>query len=211
MQDIHEIKPPVMVGMDPALIKILVIAAGCLLLAALLFYLFKRFWKSSGSKADDLLPSPIPPYEEAVKALDRLANQEAKDLKFFYFELGALFKAYVGRSYQIHASEMTTQELARQLRSTAMDRNLVTGVVKFQEHSDPFRYGPVLPEPGRTRQDIETARQLIEAIEQDLNKTRESDPEQGRDVDRARPEKERPTPYTKLIDVSVDGPGRGED
>lgn len=214
MQDIHEIKPPVLVGMDPALVKILAMVAGCLVLAVLLFLLYKKFRKRKGpGKQDPPIPS-TPPYDEALNALDRLAARKNLDPKFFYFELAGLLKTYISRSYAIHASEMTTQELARHLRTTAMDRNLLRRVVKFQDMTDPFRYGPVVEAPGRIRQDWEEARQLVQALEQDLEKTREPVPGQdkGRDGKPDRPEtpgKRRSLPYTKILDCS-DNPGQKE-
>ena len=205
MQDIHEIKPPILVGMDPALAKILAIAAVCLVLAGALFFLFRKFWKRKRSGKEEIPAPPVPPYEEALKGLESLASRRDEDPKVFYFELGALLKIYISRSHAIHATEMTTQELARQLRTTAMDRNLVTRVVRFQDITDPFRYGPVIGDPGRTRQDLEEARQLIESLEQDLEKTREPEPEQdkGKTVRSDRQEKQETrmsVPYTKILD-----------
>lgn len=205
MQDIHEIKPPILVGMDPALLKILVITSGCLILAGIFFFLFRKFWKRKRSGKEELPAPPVPPYEEALKSLERLASRGDADPKVFYFELAGLLKMYISKSHAIRASEMTTQEMARQLRTTAMDRNLVTRVVRFQDITDPFRYGPVFTDPGRTRQDLEEARQLIEALEQDLEKSREPEPGQERNgeekkVARETRAKQTVVPYTKILD-----------
>ncbi len=175
MQDIHGIRPPVAVGMDPALIKTALIALGCLVLAAILFYLFKRFWKPSRKQQAESATTVVPPYEAALKGLDRLGFKTNADPKVFYFELNGLMKAYIGGTHEFNATEMTTQELAKRLRSTKMDPGLASQVGKYQDHCDPFRYAPVRPEPERAAQDLKQARQLIDAMETNVNQIREAE------------------------------------
>ncbi len=206
MQDIHEINPPIMVGMDPALVKILwAIAAGLVLVTALIF-LVRRFLKRSGALGpEDTFTSPVPPYEEAQKGLDRLAAQKAMDPKTFYFELGALVKTYIGRIHDIHASEMTTQELSRKLRSTAMDRNLVTQVARFQDCCDPFRYGPIFADSARMKADLDTAGSLVNALEKDVEKIRQARAGSG-DKDTNEPEQKMAPPRTRILDSEAKTP-----
>ncbi len=185
MQDIHEIRPPVAVGMDPALVKTALIALGCLVLAGILIYLFKRFWKPSKKKqAHDAVTTAIPPYEAALKGLDRLGFKTNADPKVFYFELNALMKAYIGGIHEFNAAEMTTQELSKRLRSTKMDPRVASKVGKFQDHCDPFRYAPVRPEPERAGQDLKKARQLIDAMEADVNQIREAEAALEKDLEK---------------------------
>ena len=168
MQDIHSIKPPVMVGPDPALVKLALLIAGGLVLLALLIFMVKRFWKSSSKKqSEDNIPV-IPPYEAALRELDGLSLKPVIDSKPFYFDLGALFKRYIGRSYGINANEMTTQELVKEIRSTSMDTMLVTKLSNFQNFSDPFRYSPMAPEPSQVTKDLALVRELITKIQKDL-------------------------------------------
>lgn len=168
MQDIHDIHPPVMVGMSPELIRMLGLAMAVLAVVALLYILVRRWLKSRKPKAADVALAKVPPYEIAMKALDRLGVTPPASPKAFYFDLSALFKAYIGGSFRIHASEMTTQELVKELRTTAMDKDLATRISKFQTLSDPFRYAPVDPDAARMATDLETVRELIRAVEDDL-------------------------------------------
>jgi hypothetical protein len=167
MQDIHDIHPPVMVGMSPDIIRMLALAAAVLAIAALVFLLVRRYLRSRKPGVMEGEAIPVPPFETAMKALDRLGVTLPADPKAFYFDLSALFKAYIGETFQIHASQMTTRELTRALRHTDMDRDLVTRISRFQSLSDPFRYAPVSPDPARMTADLDLVRQLIRAVEQD--------------------------------------------
>lgn len=172
MQDIHPINPPVMVGMDPALVKVLLAIAGALALLALVILLVRRFWKSRArTPVPDLVPG-IPPYDQALRELDRLSLKPVQDPKEFYFDVGALVKRYIGRSYGFHALEMTSQELIRQIRFSQMDKALIAQLAQHINFSDPFRYGPLPPEPAQVQKDLAWVRQMVMDMEQDLESRR---------------------------------------
>jgi hypothetical protein len=168
MQDIHNIKPPVMIGPDPTQVKLALLIAGALVLLGLLIFLVKRFWKFSSKKQVRDLNPVIPPYESALRELDGLSLKPIIDPKAFYFDLGALVKRYIGRSYGINAVEMTTQELVKEIRSTSMDIMLVTKLSHFQNFSDPFRYSPLAPDTFQVQKDLTSVKQLINEMEKDL-------------------------------------------
>ncbi len=79
MEDIHGIRPPVMVGMDPAHVKLgMGLAAGLLVLAVLMMVI-RYFWKKR-KKIKDIEALPIIcPYEKALGQLDRLTTGPVHD------------------------------------------------------------------------------------------------------------------------------------
>jgi hypothetical protein len=172
MQDIHPIKSPVMVGLDPALVKMILLIAGSLVLLIVVIFLAVWFWKSRSQKAEQALIPVIPPYTLALKELDRLGQTPVVDPRAFYFDLGSLVKRYIGSSYTMNALEMTTQELVRQIRFTKMDKILTQNVARFLIVSDPFRYGPAVPGAEQVTKDLAAARQLITGLEADLESRR---------------------------------------
>lgn len=174
MQDLNPIKPPVMVGLDPSLVKMILLIAGCLGLLTLMIFLIRRFWKSrSGKPGHQLIPA-IPPYKEALRELDRLCQKTVIDPRGFYFDLGGLLKRYIGRSYAMNANEMTTQELVKQIRFIGMDKVFIQGISQFLIVSDPFRYGPAVPDSSQVKKDVASVRQLITGMEEDLESKRVS-------------------------------------
>jgi len=161
-----------MAGLDPGLVKMVLLIAGGLVLLILAVFLVRRFWKSNSRKpGKELIPS-IPPYKVALKKLDRLCRKPVIDPKPFYFELSALIKRYVASSYDINAVEMTTQEFLRQIRLTGMDQGIILDVSRFLNVSDPFRYGPVAPDSSIVQKDLEAVRKLIVGMEEDLESRR---------------------------------------
>ncbi len=172
MQDINIIKPPVMVGLDPGLIKMIMLIAGGVFFLILVAFLIKKFWKSKSNDQGSQSITPIPHYKLALGELDRLCQKPVIDPKPFYFDLGGLIKRYVGGSCSMNALEMTTQELVKQIRFTGMDRALILEVSQFLNISDPFRYGPMVPDSSQVKKDLASARQLITGMEQDLESQR---------------------------------------
>ncbi len=172
MQDINIIKSPVMVGLDPGLVKMILFIAGGIVFLILVVFLIKKFWKSRSKDKGNQLTPAIPPYKLALGELDRLCQKDVIDPKPFYFDLGGLIKRYVGGSYAMNALEMTTQELVKQIRFTGMDRALIMEVSQFLNVSDPFRYGPMVPDLSQVKKDLASVRQLITGMEQDLESQR---------------------------------------
>ncbi len=175
MQDINPIKPPVMIGLDPSLVQMILLIAGCLALLALVIFLIRWLWKSRTGKLGDTLIPAIPPYAEALRELDRLCQKEVIDPRGLYFDLSGLIKRYIGRSYTMNASEMTTQELVKQIRVTGMDKRFAMGVSQFLIVSDPFRYGPVVPDSSQVKKELASVRQLITGMEEDIESKRNFD------------------------------------
>ncbi len=132
MEDIHGIRPPVMVGMDPAHIKLALVLAAGLVGLVLLVIAVRYLWKKR-KRAEDIEAVPlIAPYEMALGELDRLATGQVHDAKAFYFRLGHVVKAYMGDSYGFNCLELTTQELNKTLRRISMPGQMVGQVLKFQ-------------------------------------------------------------------------------
>lgn len=172
MQDINPIKDPVMVGLDPGLVKMILLIAGGLVLLILVIWLLLRFWKARSKKRGQEVTLAILPYKAALGELDLLCQKPVMDPKGFYFDLGGLIKRYIGSSYAMNALEMTTQELVKQIRFTGMDKALTQRVSQFLIVSDPFRYGPVVPDPSQVKMDLASVRQLITGMEEDLESKR---------------------------------------
>ncbi|WDP92804.1 MAG: hypothetical protein HUN04_25015 [Desulfobacter sp.] len=171
MEDIHDIRPPVMVGMDPALIRMGLWVAAGLAAAALIFILVRRLLKKKKSKSELTAIPVIPPYEIALGALERLgtasSEHSVKGAKSFYFELGRILKRYLGATWDFNGLEMTTQELGKQLKSvTDLPGPLKSEISLFQDICDPFRYAPdLVPDRARMDKDLGRGRELIESVE----------------------------------------------
>ncbi len=171
MTDIHDIRPPVMVGMDPAVVKLCVyIGVGVLAVALIVFVIRRVLKRQKQGPARPGIPM-LSAYDTAIAALDRLGQASMVDsvqgAKQFYFELGHIIKQYLGATRGFNCLEMTTQELGKQLKAVNdLPGSLKSDVVQFQDICDPFRYAPDLaPEKNRMDRDLSTGRALIKAMD----------------------------------------------
>jgi hypothetical protein len=173
MQDIHGIRPPVSVGFDPALLKTIFILSGVALLLIVLFFLIKKFWKRKS--ADDLkcLPEPIPAFEAAIKQLDLLLQNPLPDPRLFYFDLTAVLRNYIGRSFNINAIEMTSQEFIKNLNRFDIDSEIKNSISKFLNLSDSFKYAGMIPSKEQADKDLLFIKKKITKIEKILITQRE--------------------------------------
>ncbi|MCG8639783.1 MAG: hypothetical protein MI862_08600 [Desulfobacterales bacterium] len=170
MQDIHGIRPPVTVGIDPALITYAYMALAGLLLLIVLAYLIQK-WRKKRTNPVDLegVAMPPPPYDAAVQALEALAVQPTDDLRTFYFQLHLILRQYIGRQFGIGSVEMTSQEFLRSLRRLDIDTRSKTRIILFQEHCDPIKYAGAHPDRVTAQSDLNTIRQIIDGLEAGRN------------------------------------------
>lgn len=178
MKDIHTIRPPVQVGFDPLLLKIILMVSGGIIFFVLVFFLIKKYLKKRKQTKDlKYLPRPMPPYEAALKELDLLFQRQMIDPTLFYFDLTAALRKYIGRSFDINAIEMTSQEFIKGINGLDLEKNIKKDIARFQNVCDPFKYAGIAPEEDRIRQDFSFTQKMIHQIEKDLIKRKEEQEE----------------------------------
>ncbi|MFH2061188.1 MAG: hypothetical protein ABIJ59_20165 [Pseudomonadota bacterium] len=183
MQDIHGIRPPILVGMDPLIIKIILMVLAGVLLCVILFFLIKK-WIQKGQSPDSLktLPNILPPYETAMKALDRLGIESMNDPRAFYFYLTLILRKYMSGTFNINpescrATEMTSEEFLRHIKLLDMDKMIKENISQFQHYSDPIKYAGIRPEKDAVQKDIEIVKNIIKQIQTGLVKPDEKQEE----------------------------------
>jgi len=174
MQDIHEIRPPVSFGFDSGLFNIILMVSGLIILLVLAFFLIKKYLKKRNIKNDiGYLPAPMAPCEAALKELDLLLQMQMNDPRLFYFDLTAVLRKYIGRSFGINAIEMTSQEFIRGINLLDLDPMVKKDIAGFQKYCDPFKYAGLAPEKDPLIQDISFIKKTILQIEEDLIKQKQ--------------------------------------
>ncbi len=174
MKQIHDIRPPVPVGMDPVFIKIMLGCLAAVIFLVLAFLLIKKYLKKRQAPASvkELAPA-LPPYESAMQAMDLLAQESHTDPRLFYFDLNLILRKYISRVFAVHAAEMTSQEFVRHLKGLDLDPALKTEITRFQELCDPIKYAGVNPENGKRQSDLSMVRDVIDSIHADQEKKAE--------------------------------------
>ncbi len=181
IQDIHDIRPPVMVGMDPGLVRILLLGACALLLIGLVAFgilLWRRRRKKTAKTDLPALPL-LSAYECAVRDLEQCMERFGNEAKSFYFELGRVVKAYISGTFGINCLEMTSQEMARAIKGIGgLNPGLKSDLIQFQDQCDPIRYMPLAalkhPDMQRLRRDLLTAGKLVDEMQAAVTKIEEN-------------------------------------
>ncbi len=156
MQDIHDIEPPVPVGMDPFLIQLLIILAvvlAVLALGLLLFFYLKCRKRNQLTQNTLLLPPPLPPDQAAMKAMNALADTMDKDPRQYYFGISAILKIFMGKVFNVGFPEMTTREVVANLAGLDLDRELTARTRDFFQFAAMVKYAGITPEAPRIRRD----------------------------------------------------------
>ncbi len=174
MEDIHGIRPPVTAGFDTAVLQILLTLFGVAALLAVLFFIIKKMWrKKTQTKELKYLPAPENPYDAALKQLDLLSGNAMSDPRLFYFDLTAVLRNYIGRSFHINAIEMTSQEFVKNMNRLDFDRGIKKRVSKFVDISDSFKYAGITPLKAQADKDFEFVKQNITKIEETLDQQKD--------------------------------------
>ena len=156
MKDINDLKPA---ETFPNLW--LWIVPGILLLAAGLFYAGVRLVRRL-RRIRELAGSPLPPWEQALAALDELPWQEwltAGQFKRFYYALSQVLKRYIERRFEFNAVEQTTTEILASMRTHRTPMRDEVGL--FLTRSDFVKYAKTVPPDEEARSAIMQVRDFV--------------------------------------------------
>lgn len=166
MQDIHDIRSPIQVGMDFSWIIPALIGLAVVLILMLLFVLIRKRLQNRNIKDSvKLLPEPLTPYDAALQALAALSENAKNNLRMFYFDLTLLLRKYIGATYQIHAVEMTSQQFLSCLRKLDLEEKQKSRIAEFYKNCDPYKYAGIVPGPSQIQSDLEMVKDMITRIE----------------------------------------------
>ncbi len=156
MQDVRDLKPAESFP-DHRLWAI----PGVLLLAAALAWLGRRLYRRLRRAREEAL-SPLPPWEQALAALDALPWQEwlaAGQVKRCYYALSEILKRYIERRFEFNAVEQTTTEILASLHAYRTPFRDEVG--RFLTRADFVKYAKTVPPEEETRAAIQQIRDFV--------------------------------------------------
>ncbi|MEE4113893.1 MAG: DUF4381 family protein [Desulfobacteraceae bacterium] len=158
MTDIHDIQPPVSVGIDaPWLIPVLLGLAAAAILAA-------GWWswnKHKKNRTIETIVPELPPEMTAMQALDQIADVQKLDGKAFYFRLSAILRQYVFGRFAVGAPEMTTEEFIPCIDRLNMDKRLARRLKGLCRNMDPVKFGSERAVEKQMETDLMFAREFV--------------------------------------------------
>ena len=158
MTDIHDIRPPVSVGIDaPWLIPVLLTLAAAAILVATWW-----FWnKHKKARTVETIVPELPPEMRAMKALDEIADVKRLDGKTFYFRLSAILRQYVFGRFAVGAPEMTTEEFVPCIDRLHIENDLARRLRGLCRAMDPVKFGSETVVEKQMETDLFFAREFV--------------------------------------------------
>lgn len=108
---------------------------------------------------------PLPPHEEAFRALAVIEHKGLVDqgrAKPLYLEISFVLRRYLGRRFEIHALEATTDEIMVSLRSVVDDLDVLPMLEEFLVEADMVKYAKAETSIGERRAAFNEVRQIID-------------------------------------------------
>lgn len=156
MQDVHDLKPP-----ETFPDHRLWLVPAALLLAAALAWAARRLLRRL-RRARAAAASPLPPWDEALTALDAMPWQAwlgEGQVKRYYYALSQVLKRYIERRFAFNAVEQTTTEILSSLR--AHRTPMRDEVRDFLLRSDFVKYAKTVPPEQEMRSAIGAVRDIV--------------------------------------------------
>lgn len=110
-----------------------------LLAAGLIFYLWRRFRRTSEQPQAAI--DPLKVCLEKIRKIEPKAPFNRKNQVHFYHELSLLFREYLERVYDFPATDLTTEELKKRLGShSRLVEQDTNGFTQFLEEADMIKF-----------------------------------------------------------------------
>ena len=166
MTDIHDILPPVSVGIyAPWLVPVLLTLAAAGILAATWW-----FWKKrKHARAIETIVPELPPEMTAMQALDEISDVRHLEGKIFYFRLSTILRQYVLGRFAVGAPEMTTEEFVPSIDRLRIDNDLTQRLKRLCRAMDPVKFGGETAVEKQMETDLFFARDFVRKTTQKLD------------------------------------------
>jgi hypothetical protein len=156
MTDVNALKPP-----ERFPNYLLWVIPGALVLLAVLAWLGRRLYRRLRENLERV-EAPLPPWDEALRALDGTPWREwleAGHHKRYYYALSEILKRYIERRFEFQAAEQTTTEVlaAMRLHRTPMRDE----IARFFLRSDLVKYSKVIPAGDEARAAVDQVREFV--------------------------------------------------
>ncbi len=158
MTDIHDILPPVSVGINaPWMVPVLLTLAVAVMLAAAWWFWKKRI----NPRTIKTIVPELPPEMTAMRALNDISDVQRIDSKTFYFRLSAILRQYVFDRFAVGAPEMTTEEFIPCIDRMHIDMDLTRRLKRLCRDMDPVKFGAETAVENQMETDLFFAREFV--------------------------------------------------
>lgn len=142
------------------------IAGIAALSVALLIYLWYKRKFAARPLKEEQIPA-LTPYEEAMKALSRLAlkNLSNGEVKTFYSEMNDILRKYVSRKFSVSTFERTNEELILGLSEMNIPKDALISLAQSLRMSDFVKFAKYRPGDDENRNNLKIVTSSIEILD----------------------------------------------
>ncbi len=159
--DLRDIKPQADVKVPFPWMVALGSLAALLVLAALGYFIYRRWLKPKRLAA---AVDNRPPYQRALDDLARIAAMQLPEQGHFkehYTLVTDVLRRYLEARYHVNTLERTTAELHQELKFASISPEHARRFIALFEDSDFVKFAKVIPELNEARQLVEQAKELV--------------------------------------------------
>lgn len=149
-----------------------------LVVAGMAYYGYYRFYRRPKKRAKEIVV--IPPYDEAVSALDNLKSRslcEKGHEKEFYTRLTDILRHYLDRRFGISAMEMTSAEILQHLGRNPETKPTRSQMKEILSMADFVKFAKVRPMPDDNARTLASAYDFLELTKPRQEETTDGNPE----------------------------------
>ena len=179
LRDIHDIRQPRQVGVNPAIYYWIVGGLGTVIIIGLILFLLKLWFLRKKESPTQVEASVCEePWLEAERRLDELAREKDILPVEYYFILSAICRGYLKRQFAVEALEMTTEELLPRLSSLELERASLAGLKELLFFGDQVKFAQASCQEEYMKKHLDLVRDLV--------RTTSGQADTDKDIDKAR-------------------------
>lgn len=163
MTDIHDIRNPIQVGVNPAIYYWSIGGVFAVLIIGLLVFLWRR-WRARKPGLPPEIAATVyeTPEEEALRRLTELGQNTSLTPVEYYFLLSVLFRRWIQRRFNIGAPEMTTEELLPAMTRAKLNLPMLSDIKSFFLFADQVKFAKAGCEAQTMKQHYQLVRDIVE-------------------------------------------------
>lgn len=163
MTDIHDIRPPIQVDVNPAIYYWGAGGVLAVLLIVLLVFLWRR-WRSRKNGQPPEVAATVyeTPEEEALRRLAELEQAQSLTPVEYYFLLSALFRRWIQRRFNLDAPEMTTEELLPAMTRAKLPLPMFSDIKSFFLLADQVKFAKAGCDTQTMKRHLQLVQDIVE-------------------------------------------------
>jgi hypothetical protein len=141
-----------------------IIGAATLIAIGVMVYLFL---KKKKKPVQQVIVAKLPPYEEAMQALDALQKKklpESGEVKAYYTEMNDILRVFVMRKLKVTTMEKTNEELIAELKKRRFNEDSFKELATALRMADFVKFARYLPDTKENEQNFTTIRSAITTL-----------------------------------------------